>query len=116
MSLQLERPQPTTVELGELKFYVMSFNMECGDPTKWGCEFLPTDCDVYVIGLQEAGGENIDKVPPSPRPPPGPQKKLSTKETLYNMIETHLDLHCGEHGHSTVPSCPCVLTPPCRRC
>ena len=105
LSLQLELEQPeATTALGELKFYVMTFNMECGDPTKWGCEFLPTDCDVYVIGLQEAGGENIDAVPPSPRPAPGPKKKLNTKEALYNMIEMHLGHFCGEHTHVALRS------------
>lgn len=45
LSLQLEQPEAATAALGELRFYVMTFNMECGDPTKWSCEFLPTDCD-----------------------------------------------------------------------
>jgi hypothetical protein len=106
LTLELEQPELASPATGELKFYTMSFNMECGDPTQWkDCSFLPTDCHVYVIGLQEAGGENITEVPPSPRPPPGAKKKPGTEETLYNMIETYLHTHCGERPPPALPSC-----------
>ena len=84
---------------GDIRVYTMSFNMECGDPTKWKCDFIPRDCDVYVIGLQEAGGENITSVPESPRPTSG--KKPGTEETLYNMIESYLLEQCGALAFST---------------
>ena len=80
-----------------LKMWTMSFNMECGDPFKHGQSdidlhsFIPTNCDVYVVGLQEAGGE-IKNVPPSPSAP-GPAEP---QDGLYNMIEMYL---LGESSH-----------------
>jgi hypothetical protein len=80
-----------------LKMWTMSFNMECGDPFKHGQSdidlhsFIPTNCDVYVVGLQEAGGE-IKNVPPSPSAP-GPAEP---QDGLYNMIEMYL---LGEPSH-----------------
>lgn len=74
-----------------LKMWTMSFNMECGDPFRQGQSdidlhsFIPTNCDVYVVGLQEAGGE-IKNVPPSPSAP-GPAEP---QDGLYNMIEMYL--------------------------
>jgi hypothetical protein len=71
--------------------WTMSFNMECGDPFRQGQSdidlhsFIPTNCDVYVVGLQEAGGE-IKNVPPSPSAP-GPAEP---QDGLYNMIEMYL--------------------------
>jgi hypothetical protein len=79
-----------------LKIWAMSFNMECGDPFKQGQSdidlhsFIPTNCDVYVVGLQEAGGE-IKNVPPSPSAP-GPAEP---QDGLYNMIEMYLLVHRG---------------------
>ena len=91
--------------------------MECGDPTKWNCDFIPTDCDVYVIGLQEAGGENIAEVPASPRPQ---KKKDGTEETLYNMIESYLLQQCGTTtlALATLALCCCCRGRCCcrRRC
>jgi len=88
--------------------WTMSFNMECGDPFKQGQSdidlhsFIPTNCDVYVVGLQEAGGE-IKNVPPSPSAP-GPAEP---QDGLYNMIEMYL---LGESSHKN--ECPIARAPP----
>jgi hypothetical protein len=96
---------------------VMTFNMECGDPFKDGLNdeqlhtFVPKDCDVYAVGLQEAGGE-IQQVMPSPTAPPGTAPE--GQESLYNMLEMFLlaNRSCKRLRHTDTPSGAGVMEDP----
>ena len=87
----------------------MSFNMECGDPFKDGLNdeqlhaFVPKDCDIYVVGLQEAGGE-ISQIMPSPTAPHGTAP--DGRESLYNAMEMFLLAFrsCRRLRHTDTPS------------
>eukprot|EP01048_Picozoa_sp_COSAG05_P021406 COSAG05_NODE_3929_length_1770_cov_2.724716_1_plen_240_part_10 len=100
----------STVDEVNLRVWAMSFNMECGDPFKEDGlndeqlhAFVPKDCDIYVVGLQEAGGE-ISQIMPSPTAPHGTTP--DGRESLYNAMEMFLLAFrsCRRLRHTDTPS------------
>jgi hypothetical protein len=101
-----------------LRLWSMSFNMECGDPFKdTGLSdeqlhhFVPKDCDIYFVGLQEAGGE-ITQICPSPTAPPGTSPE--GHESLFNSLEMFLlaNRSCVRLRHTDTPTGAGIMEDP----